>query len=92
MRYIWEQRQALERENAKLATKRITKSEWKDFMRRQKCVSCPEDGFQGAILAALYAGPKANDAGSSVLMIYRAAANYQLSQQISYSRTRRNAI
>jgi hypothetical protein len=69
IRHIWEQRQTLERENAKLATKRTTTSEWKDFMRKQKCVSCPEDGFQGALLAALYAGSKANDAESSVLMI-----------------------
>jgi hypothetical protein len=82
VQHMWYERQKTERENAKLAKEKITDKEWKDFMRRQKCVSCPEDGFQGALLAAIYAGADSQDLNSSVLMTYRAAANYQLRKQL----------
>ena len=54
VQHMWYKRQRRERENAKLATKNITDKEWEDFMRRQKCVSCPEDGFQGALYLQRY--------------------------------------
>jgi hypothetical protein len=78
---MWEKRQRKENENAKLARERITTSEWEDFIKRQKCVACPEDGFQGALLAALHTGSKTAKTESIVLMTYRVAANYQLREQ-----------
>jgi hypothetical protein len=81
IKQTWAERQQYRERNVELSTRPTTEAEWKDYIRRQKCVSCPEDGFQGAFLRAFKKGETVTGQKSMVLMMWRAAVDIQLKEQ-----------
>ena len=81
IRGTWEKRQELEDENEATARAALTNKKWNLYLQKPKCVSCPEDGFQGMLLKALQHGSRHTNTVSLVERVWRAAVDFQLRNQ-----------